>query len=181
MPTWLAEKSRISSTIRKRLGKDFRGPLLFTGHHQSHAACAFYPSPFEDAAILTVDGVGEWSTTTIGVGEKNKVCLLREIRFPHSLGMLYSAFTYYTGFRVNSGEYKVMGLAPYGEPRFVSSIYDHLLQVGADGSIWLNQDYFDYCTGLTMTNERWTPRRRLRSCAITCWGHSVGTASLRAC
>jgi carbamoyltransferase len=154
MPTWLAEKSRISSTIRKKLGKCFRGPLLFTGHHQSHAASAFYPSPFEEAAILTVDGVGEWSTTTIGVGEKNKIRLLREIRFPHSLGMLYSAFTYYTGFRVNSGEYKVMGLAPYGEPKFVQSIYEHLVHLGEDGSIWLNQDYFDYCTGLTMTNER---------------------------
>jgi carbamoyltransferase len=154
MPTWLAEKSRIGSTIRKKLGKHYRGPVLFTGHHQSHAASAFFPSPFEEAAILTVDGVGEWSTTTIGVGEKNKLRLLREIRFPHSLGFLYSAFTYYTGFRVNSGEYKVMGLAPYGEPKFVDSIYQHLVHIGEDGSIWLNQDYFDYCTGLTMTNER---------------------------
>jgi carbamoyltransferase len=154
MPTWLAEKSRVSSTIRKKLSKDFRGSVLFTGHHQSHAASAFYPSPFEEAAILTVDGVGEWSTTTIGVGEKNKLRLLRELRFPHSLGMLYSAFTYYTGFRVNSGEYKVMGLAPYGEPKYVQSIYEHLVHIREDGSIWLNQDYFDYCTGLTMTNER---------------------------
>ena len=154
MPTWLAEKSRVSSTIRKKLGKVFRGSILFTGHHQSHAASAFYPSPFADAAILTVDGVGEWSTTTIGVGENNKIRLLHEIRFPHSLGMLYSAFTYYTGFKVNSGEYKVMGLAPYGEPKFVQSIYEHLVHIGDDGSIWLNQDYFDYCTGLTMTNER---------------------------
>jgi carbamoyltransferase len=154
MPTWLAEKSSVSSTIRKKLGKAFRGSVLFTGHHQSHAASAFYPSPFEEAAILTVDGVGEWSTTTIGVGENNKIRLLREIRFPHSLGMLYSAFTYYTGFRVNSGEYKVMGLAPYGEPKFVQTIYEHLVHVAEDGSIWLNQDYFDYCTGLTMTNKR---------------------------
>jgi carbamoyltransferase len=154
MPTWLAEKSRVSDTIRKKLSKTFRGPVLFTGHHQSHAASAFYPSPFEEAAILTVDGVGEWSTTAIGVGEKNKIRPLREIRFPHSLGMLYSAFTYYTGFRVNSGEYKVMGLAPYGEPKFVQSIYEHLVHIGEDGSIWLNQGYFDYCTGLAMTNER---------------------------
>jgi carbamoyltransferase len=154
MPTWLAEKSRVSNTIHKKLTKDFRGSVLFTGHHQSHAASAFYPSPFEEAAILTVDGVGEWSTTTIGVGEKNKIRLIREIRFPHSLGMLYSAFTYYTGFRVNSGEYKVMGLAPYGEPKFVQTIYENLVHIGEDGSIWLNQEYFDYCTGLTMTNER---------------------------
>src|ERR1017187_5014231 len=155
MSNWLGEKLDLRKAILAELPElRTNCRVLFTGHHQSHAASAFYPSPFDEAAILTVDGVGEWSTTTIGVGEKNKIRLLREIRFPHSLGMLYSAFTYYTGFRVNSGEYKVMGLAPYGEPKFVQSIYEHLVHLGEDGSIWLNQDYFDYCTGLTMTNER---------------------------
>ena len=153
IPTWLREKNNIPSIIRRKLGKKYEGPVLFTEHHESHAASAFFPSPFKDAAILTADGVGEWATTTIGVGEENKIKLLHEIRFPHSLGMLYSAFTYYTGFRVNSGEYKVMGLAPYGEPTYVNLIYDHLLELGEDGSFWLNPDYFNYCSGLTMTSE----------------------------
>ena len=153
IPTYLREKSRIPATIRRELA-GYKGPVLFPEHHESHAASAFFPSPFEDAAILTADGVGEWATTTIGVGEGNRIRLLEEIRFPHSLGLLYSAFTYYTGFKVNSGEYKVMGLAPYGEPKYVDLIYRHLLRLGEDGSVWLNQDYFDYCSGLTMTNRR---------------------------
>jgi carbamoyltransferase len=154
IPTWLREKGSIPSILRRELGPQYKGPILFTEHHESHAASAFFPSPFEDAAILTADGVGEWATATIGVGEANRIELIREIRFPHSLGMLYSAITYYTGFKVNSGEYKVMGLAPYGEPKYVNLIYDHLIHVAEDGSFWLNQDYFDYCAGLTMTNER---------------------------
>ncbi len=154
IPTWLREKNHIPAIIRRNLGKDYDGPLLFTEHHESHAASAFFPSPFEDAAIITADGVGEWATTTIGVGKGNHLRLLREIRFPHSLGMLYSAFTYYTGFKVNSGEYKVMGLAPYGEPKYVKLIYDHLLYLHDDGSFWLNPEYFNYCSGLTMTSDR---------------------------
>ncbi|MBF0309512.1 MAG: carbamoyltransferase [Magnetococcales bacterium] len=127
--------------------------LLFAEHHQSHAASAFFPSPFEEAAVLTLDGVGEWATSSCGIGQGNRLELLKEIHFPHSLGLLYSAFTYYTGFQVNSGEYKVMGLAPYGEPKYVRTIYDHLIDVKEDGSFRLNLDYFDYCTGLTMTGS----------------------------
>src|SRR5262245_36379489 len=125
IPTWLREKGSILGILRRELGPKYQGPLLFTEHHESHAASAFFPSPFEDAAILTADGVGEWATATIGVGEGNHLELLHEIRFPHSLGMLYSAFTYYTGFKVNSGEYKIMGLAPYGEPKYVKQIREH--------------------------------------------------------
>lgn len=154
IPTWLRGKTNLVSVIRKELGKAYQGPVLFTEHHESHAASAFYPSPYDEAAVLTVDGVGEWATTTIGVGEGNKLRIVKEIRFPHSLGLLYSAFTYYTGFKVNSGEYKVMGLAPYGDPKYVDLIYKHLLRVNDDGSFWLNQDYFNYCSGLTMTNEK---------------------------
>lgn len=154
LPTWLREKNNIPSIIRRNLGKEYKGPVLFTEHHESHAASAFFPSPFRDAAIITADGVGEWATTTIGVGEENRIQLLHEIRFPHSLGMLYSAFTYYTGFRVNSGEYKLMGLAPYGVPKYVDAIYDNLIDLDDDGSFWLNPDYFNYCSGLTMTSER---------------------------
>jgi carbamoyltransferase len=155
LPTWLSEKANISSLIRKSMnGRAFKGPVLFTEHHESHAASAFYPSPFDQAAILTVDGVGEWATTTIGTGSGNKIRINEEIRFPHSLGLLYSAFTYYTGFKVNSGEYKVMGLAPYGEPRYAARIYEHLIDLREDGSFWLNQEYFNYCAGLTMTNGK---------------------------
>jgi carbamoyltransferase len=154
IPTWLREKNNIPAIIRRNLGKEYEGPVLFTEHHESHAGSAFFPSPFKEAAIITADGVGEWATTTIGVGEENRIRLLREICFPHSLGMLYSAFTYYTGFRVNSGEYKVMGLAPYGEPRYVNLIYEHLIDLKDDGSFWLNPEYFNYCSGLTMTSER---------------------------
>jgi carbamoyltransferase len=154
IPTWLREKNNVPAIIRRELGDEYEGPVLFTDHHESHAASAFFPSPFRSAAIVTADGVGEWATTTIGIGEDNKMRLLMEIRFPHSFGMLYSAFTYYTGFKVNSGEYKVMGLAPYGEPKYVKLIYNHLIELHDDGSFWLNQDYFNYCTGLTMTSER---------------------------
>lgn len=154
IPVWLRGKLNIPAIIRHHLDKKYDGPVLFTEHHESHAASAFYPSPFQEAAIVTADGVGEWATTTVGVGEQNKIQLLQEIRFPHSLGMLYSAFTFYTGFKVNSGEYKVMGLSPYGEPKYVNLIYDHLLELNEDGSFWLNPEYFNYCSGLTMTSER---------------------------
>lgn len=158
MPLWLKEKLRtdklIMNFIIADMNEEFRGKLIFPEHHESHAASAFFPSPFKEAAILTVDGVGEWATTTYGVGKDNKINLLKEIRFPHSLGLLYSAFTYYTGFKVNSGEYKVMGLAPYGSPKYVDLIYRYLVTVKEDGSFKLNMDYFDYCVGLTMTNEK---------------------------
>src|SRR5690606_163193 len=130
------------------------GKLLFAEHHQSHAASAFYPSPFQEAAVLTMDGVGEWATTSLSIGSGNRLEMLREIHFPHSLGLLYSAFTYYTGSKVNSGEYKVMGRAPYGERRFASLIMDKLIDVKPDGACRLDLDYFDYATGLTMTNAR---------------------------
>src|SRR5262249_2601481 len=129
-------------------------PVLFTEHHESHAASAYYPSPFDDAAILTIDGVGEWATDSLAHGQGNELTFLRELHFPHSLGLLYSAFTYFTVFKVNSGEYKVIGLESYGEPRYVQAIYDELLDLKADGSFRLNQDYFNYCAGLTMTNGK---------------------------
>jgi carbamoyltransferase len=154
IPLWLRHKLHMPKAIRKGLGGRSRAPLVFLEHHESHAASAFFPSPFEEAAILTLDGVGEWSTTTLGVGKGNKIELLREVRFPHSLGLLYSAFTYYCGFKVNSGEYKLMGLAPYGRPIYKEAIYEHLLTLKADGSFWMNMDYFNYCQGLTMTNQR---------------------------
>lgn len=152
MPVWLREKIWIKDHLRSNL--DFSGPILFAEHHQSHAAAAFYPSPYQQAAFLTVDGVGEWSTTTFGHGCDHRLDFEGEIRFPHSLGLLYSAFTYYTGFRVNSGEYKVMGLAPYGEARYAGTILEELVDLKEDGSFRLNLDYFDFCTGLTMTNAR---------------------------
>ena len=141
--------------MREHIGKECAGAgkILFTEHHESHAASAFFPSPFEDAAILTIDGVGEWATTAYGYGKGNEVHLLGELHFPHSLGLLYSAFTYYTGFKVNSGEYKIMGLAPYGEPRFTQKILDDLVDLREDGSLRLNMEYFNYCQGLTMTNR----------------------------
>ena len=153
LPRWLSEKLNLRKTIPEELG-GLRCPILFTEHHQAHAASAFYPSPFPEAAILTVDGVGEWATTTIGVGCGNEIRLLKELRFPHSLGLLYSAFTAYCGFRVNSGEYKLMGLAPYGEPRFVNAIYEYLLDLKPDGSFKLNLDYFGFLDSLSMTNPR---------------------------
>ncbi len=151
MPIWLSEKLWLSDLIRKELG--YGGEILFGTHHESHAASAFYPSPFEEAAILTMDAVGEWATASYGVGKGHDLTLLKEMRFPHSLGMLYSAFTYFTGFKVNSGEYKLMGLAPYGEPRYVDAIRDHLVQLHDDGSLTLNMDYFNYATGSTMTSR----------------------------
>ena len=153
MPLWLREKLWVPDTIRQGL-PGYEREILFAEHHESHAASAFFPSPFERAAVLTVDGVGEWTTTSIGVGEGNQLRLRQEIQFPHSLGLLYSAFTYYTGFRVNSGEYKVMGLAPYGTPRYAALILDKLIDLRPDGSFRLDLDYFDYCAGLTMTNQR---------------------------
>ncbi len=154
IPLWIKEKLWMRETIQKALGRDIR--IVFPEHHESHAASAFYPSPFEQAAILTADGVGEWATTSIGLGKGNDIELLYEIDFPHSLGLLYSAFTYYTGFKVNSGEYKVMGLAPYGEPKYVDLIYKHLIDLKEDGSFRLNMKYFNYCAGLTMTNNKFS-------------------------
>jgi carbamoyltransferase len=159
MPVWLKEKLFQKDLLRKELQKndpdfDWMNKLLFSEHHQSHAASAFYPSPFNDAAVLTMDGVGEWATTSVAIGSGNKLEMTKEIHFPHSLGLLYSAFTYYTGFRVNSGEYKVMGLAPYGEPVYAQKIMDKIIDVKEDGSFRLDQSNFDYCTGLTMTNTK---------------------------
>ncbi|HET6979244.1 MAG TPA: carbamoyltransferase [Pyrinomonadaceae bacterium] len=167
MPLWMSEKLWMPDLIRtemakaageederqaKRDGKKFKWKLLFGDHHESHAASAFYPSPFAEAAILTIDGVGEWATSSIGIGKGNELTLLQELRYPNSVGLLYSAFTYYTGFRVNSGEYKVMGLAPYGEPKYVDTIKDQLLEIRDDGSVKLNQEFFSYSQGLRMTN-----------------------------
>src|SRR5262245_56462206 len=152
IPVWMKEKLWVPSQIREKLG--FDGEVLFAEHHQSHAASAFLPSPFEEAAILTCDGVGEWATTTQGVGRGDSFELIKEVRFPHSLGLLYSAFTYYLGFKVNSAEYKVMGAAPYGEPRFADLILRELVDLREDGSFKLNMRYFAYDYGLTMTNRR---------------------------
>ncbi len=154
MPLWLKEKLYLPRAMDAGLRNQYRGRYVFTDHHESHAASAFFPSPFEEAAIITFDGVGEWSTTCTGIGRGNHIELTSEIRFPHSIGLLYSAFTYYTGFRVNSGEYKVMGLAPYGEPRFHDLILDHLLDLKEDGSFRMDMSYFNYCQGLTMTSPR---------------------------
>jgi carbamoyltransferase len=150
MPLWLGHRLWMADDIKSRV-EGYEGEVLFGDHHESHAASAFYPSPFEQAAVVTIDGVGEWATSSIGVGRGNDLDLLRELRFPHSLGLLYSAFTYFTGFRVNSGEYKLMGLAPYGEPKYVDTIKDHLLQIGDDGSLWMNMEYFEYPHALRMT------------------------------
>jgi carbamoyltransferase len=152
MPLWLKQKLFLGETIRRELG--YEGRLVFPRHHESHAASAFYPSPFDEAAILTLDWVGEWATTTYGVGRGNEFELLAELRFPHSLGLLYSAFTYFTGFKVNSGEYKLMGLAPYGEPKYTDLILSELIDLKPDGSFHLNLDYFDYCAGLRMTSRK---------------------------
>ena len=159
IPVWLREKLFQKDLLRKEFKKydpdfDWQNKLLFAEHHQSHAASAFFPSPFDEAVVLTMDGVGEWATTSVATGNGSDLQMTKEIHFPHSIGLLYSAFTYYTGFRVNSGEYKVMGLAPYGEPKYVDLIFDHLVDVKEDGSFRLNQDYFDYCTGLRMTNDK---------------------------
>jgi carbamoyltransferase len=161
LPLWIREKLFQKDLLGRELksvwpGSQWDERLLFTEHHLSHAASAFYPSPFEEALVLTMDGVGEWTTTSVAMGSGNQLKLIREIHYPHSLGLLYSAFTYYTGFKVNSGEYKVMGLAPYGEPRYAQAILDHLIDLKPDGSFHLNLEYFDYCTGLRMTNEKFS-------------------------
>ncbi|MBL9115703.1 MAG: carbamoyltransferase [Verrucomicrobiaceae bacterium] len=152
IPTWITEKLWIPGMVEDALGAS--RPLLFADHHESHAASAFFPSPFDRAAVLTIDGVGEWATSSYGVGDGNKLNVMKEMHFPHSLGLLYSAITYFTGFKVNSGEYKVMGLAPYGEPKYVKQIRDHLVDIREDGSFSMNQEYFNYCAGLTMTSPK---------------------------
>jgi carbamoyltransferase len=154
LPLWLKDKLHMRRTIRQALGAPTRARLVFADHHETHAASAFFPSPFERAAIVTLDGVGEWSTATFGVGEGSRIRLIDHIAFPHSLGLLYSAFTYYCGFKVNSGEYKLMGLAPYGRPIYEDLILERLIDLKPDGSFWLNMDYFQYCQGLTMTGRR---------------------------
>ena len=159
IPVWLREKLFQKDLLRKKFkefdpGFDWKNKLLFAEHHQSHAASAFFPSPFEEAVVLTMDGVGEWATTSVGQGSENRLEMTKEIHFPHSLGLLYSAFTYYTGFKVNSGEYKVMGLAPYGEPKYAGLILDNIIDLKDDGTFRLDQSYFDYCTGLRMTNDK---------------------------
>ncbi|HVJ25136.1 MAG TPA: carbamoyltransferase, partial [Burkholderiales bacterium] len=159
LPVWVKDKLFQRTTLLKELqavdeGSDWEKKLIFSEHHLSHAASAFYPSPFQRAAVLTLDGVGEWTTTSLAIGDGRDLRVTNEIHFPHSLGLLYSAFTYYTGFKVNSGEYKVMGLAPYGEPKYVDLIRDNLIDIKEDGTFRLNLDYFEYCTGLTMTNEK---------------------------
>ena len=159
MPSWLREKlfqKKIIIDSLKKIEKNFNDEkkIYFSEHHLSHAASAFYPSPFDEAIVLTADGVGEWATTTVAIGNKNDLQIKKEIHFPHSLGLLYSAFTYYTGFKVNSGEYKLMGLAPYGEPKYADKIKENLIDIKSDGSFRMNQDYFNYSTGLTMTNSK---------------------------
>ena len=154
MPLWLKTKLHLPREIRKALDGRFKKRVVFTGHHESHAASAYFPSPFDKAAILTIDGVGEWDTATIGIGEGNKMKLLKTMHFPHSLGLLYSAITYYCGFKVNSGEYKLMGLAPYGQPKYADLIYKHLIDLKPDGSLAMDMSYFNYCEGLRMTNAK---------------------------
>lgn len=154
IPVWLKEKLFLPKEMRRGLRNEYGGRFVFTDHHESHAASAFFPSPFDEAAVMTLDGVGEWSTTCLGVGRGNRIDLTREIRFPHSVGLLYSAFTYYTGFRVNSGEYKVMGLAPYGRPVYRDQILEQVLDLKDDGSFHMDMSFFNYCQGLTMTSEK---------------------------
>lgn len=154
LPLWATEKLWLPREMSKGLNHEYNRRFVFVEHHESHAASAFFPSPFEEAAILTLDGVGEWATASFGRGEGNRIHLTHQLRFPHSLGLLYSAFTYYTGFKVNSGEYKLMGLAPYGEPKYVDQILEHLVDVKEDGSFRMDQSYFNYCQGLTMTSEK---------------------------
>jgi carbamoyltransferase len=166
LPRWAGHRLKLPEIIRGEIGDGFNGKLWFANHHESHAASAFFPSPFEEAAILTLDAVGEWATSSIGLGRGNRIKLTHEMRFPHSLGMLYSAFTYYTGFQVNSGEYKLMGLAPYGDPKYVDVIMDQIVKINGDGSLWMDMSYFNYCQGLTMTSEKFhnlfggPPRKR---------------------
>ena len=185
VPVWLREKLFQKNLLKQHLkllapDYDWDRRLLFTEHHQAHAASAVFPSPFEEAAILTMDGVGEWATTSTACGHGNELDMIEEIHFPHSLSLLYSAFTYYAGFKVNSGEYKVMGLAPYGEPKYKARILDNLLDLKEDGSFRLDLDYFDYCTGLRMTNARFDAlfegRRAIRH---HCWNSGIWTSPLR--
>src|SRR3989339_56430 len=152
VPMWIKKKLWMKDLIHEKLG--YQGQILFPEHHESHGASAFFPSPFQEAAVLTIDGVGEWATASYGTGKGNRIQIHSEMHFPHSLGLLYSAFTYYTGFKVNSGEYKVMGLAPYGNPKYVSVIKEHLIDIKEDGSFKLDMSYFNYTTGLTMTNRK---------------------------
>jgi len=159
IPIWLREKLFLKDLLHGQLKQhrpdfDWDERLVFSEHHLSHAASAFFPSPYSSAAVLTLDGVGEWATSSLALGRDNRLEVIKEIHFPHSLGLLYSAFTYYIGFKVNSGEYKLMGLAPYGEPRYAGVILDKLIDLKADGSFRLNLDYFNYCVGLTMTNRK---------------------------
>jgi carbamoyltransferase len=154
LPLWAKQKLDLPRRLRTKLGAGFQGELLFCDHHEAHAASAFYPSPFDEAAILTLDAVGEWATSSLGHGRGNRIEVTDEMRFPHSIGMLYSAFTYYTGFKVNSGEYKLMGLAPYGEPRYTDVVMNELVEIRDDGSVWLDMSYFDYCQGVTMTSRK---------------------------
>ena len=154
VPLWLKTKLHIPRLLRRDLGISSKVPIAFVDHHESHAASAFFPSPFDDAAIVTLDGVGEWTTASIGRGDENRIEMLSRIRFPHSLGLLYSAFTYYCGFKVNSGEYKLMGLAPYGKPRYADTIRQHLIDLKDDGSFWMDMSYFDYPSGLRMTSSK---------------------------
>jgi len=154
MPLWMRQKLHLPRIMRRSLGGKYQRRFVFPEHHESHAASAFFPSPFEEAAILTVDGVGEWATQSLGVGRENGIRLIKELRFPHSLGLLYSAFTYFLGFRVNSGEYKMMGLAPFGEPKYADRILDHLIDLREDGSFRLDMSYFQYCQGLKMTSRK---------------------------
>ena len=189
MPLWLKEKLFQKRELAEALdalapGQKMVGRLLFSEHHFSHAASAYYPSPFDEAVVLTMDGVGEWATTTVALGKGEKLEIQKEIHFPHSLGLLYSAFTYYLGFKVNSGEYKVMGLAPYGEPRYADLIRDKLIDIKDDGSFWMDQKYFDYCTGLTMTNGAFAevfgqPARKAENDLLTPF-HMDVAASLQA-
>src|SRR5204862_312285 len=168
VPLWINQKLHLPSELAKGLAGRYTKRYVFTEHHESHAASAFFPSPFEEAAILTLDGVGEWATASLGSGRGNKIQISHELRFPHSLGLLYSAFTYFTGFKVNSGEYKLMDLAPYGEPKYAELILKEIVDLRDDGSFKLNMDYFDYCAGLTMTNARFAqlfggPERKAES------------------
>lgn len=168
IPLWLKQKLHLPREMDKALDKQYQGRYVFTEHHESHAASAFYPSPFEESAILTIDGVGEWATASVGIGEGSEVKILYELNFPHSLGLLYSAFTYFTGFKVNSGEYKLMGLAPYGEPKYYDLIMDEVIELKPDGSFRMNMDYFAYCHSVVMTNKRFEelfdgPRRKLEA------------------
>ena len=177
IPLWIRERIWMKTLIHDELG--FAGKILFPEHHESHAASAFFPSPYPEAAFLTVDGVGEWTTTSYGAGRGNRIEMLGELHFPHSLGLLYSAFTYFTGFRVNSGEYKLMGLAPYGEPKYVDVILRELMDLKEDGSFRLNMKYFNYGVGLTMTNAAFDATLRSAAAQAGIQAHATATWTWR--